>query len=223
MKRCCARRPGRDAGLERDRPRAHAPLRPRREERSSRKSSSRGSRGRRTRRSRTVASRRTSVSPPRRDRALRTLPQGHAAAKRVGSTSLDDGVTVERWRRSRQQTQMRHADRARGRQGARPDGAGAGRRGRGAPRRDSGRRLRRLRVRARLRPRRDRGRRRVRVLRRHGRRRSGERAVPQGRDGRLRRVAPGVGVQGRQPERLRLVRLRPQLPRRPTKSRRREH
>ena len=38
-----------------------------------------------------------------------------------------------------------------------------------------------------------------------------QRALPPGRDGRLRRLDPGVRVQDREPERDRLVRLRPLL------------
>ena len=48
-----------------------------------------------------------------------------------------------------------------------------------------------------------------------------QRPLPAGRDGRLRRVAQGVGVQDREPERLRLVRLRSQLPGRRRRRRRR--
>ena len=89
---------------------------------------------------------------------------------------------------------------------------GAGRRGRGPARRDPRRRLQRIRVRARLRPRPGRGRPRSRGPRRARGRRPVQRPVPDGREGRLRRDDPGGRVQDRQPERGRILRLRPQLP-----------
>ena len=94
----------------------------------------------------------------------------------------------------------------------RADGRGAGRRGRGAARRDPGRRLLRA---SSTRSASTAARRRATTSssrRRHGRRRPVQRPVPAGRDDRLPRGAPGVGLQDRQPERASVVRLRPLLP-----------
>ena len=194
------------------------------------RSSWRGSPPRRARRSETEASRRACCPRPGRGRRAKptTLPSRlHEMEREPASDSAKRGVTksaaprapagplgydqgmeiTERPTETLLDLTPLAAAKIRELMAEEPDGESAR-----PARRDPGRRLLRLPVRARLRHGRRRGRPRARARGRPRRRRPVQRPVPPGRDDRLPERPPGVRVQDRQPERRLLVRLRPLVP-----------
>ena len=152
MKRCCGGRSGRDAGLERDRPRARAARSAASRRRTRRRSSRRGSQPRAARRSGTAASCRSTpcfllVYRPAAADLSRTRGR-HEADRRNRSTKLRRGVTksapiracrgardrVLRWAdgHNRRAHHRHRADRARGGEDQGAPGRGARRRRRRA-------------------------------------------------------------------------------------------